>query len=159
MRMFPLLSDTPMSDMIRKGSNVPRVFNYRNTLYCNIGWPVMVHILLIIYLYLYGRKNKKNIKTTVFMGQKKLLSWWEFDNLICFEFQRVLSPPGTGRGNCLLSKLETLFCLLLSVLTKMSHWAEEETTHGVGYISKQGLNDSYSMNTKCPRAMLLLVMS
>ena len=63
----------------------------------------MVHILLIIYLYLYGRK-KKDIKTTsVFMGQKKLLSWWEFDNLICFEFQRVLSPPGAGRGNCLLS--------------------------------------------------------
>ena len=64
----------------------------------------MVHILLIIYLYLYGRKNKKNIKTTsVFMGQKKLLSWWEFDNLICFEFWRVLSPSPPGRGNCLLS--------------------------------------------------------
>ena len=27
----------------------------------------------------------------------------------------------------------------------MSHWAEEETTHGAGYISKQGLNDSYSV--------------
>ena len=24
--------------------------------------------------------------------RKKCMSWWEFDNLICFEFQRVLEP-------------------------------------------------------------------